>query len=202
MLKLKKVAITGGLSCGKSSVCRILKELGAYVVSADTIVHQLLSFDPNLGQKVVNLLGSSILINQKLDRSRIAQIVFHDPKLLQALEEILHPAVYRQLDKHYQRQKNRSRPPSLFIAEIPLLFESGGKRDYDDTVAVVANLDICAQRFKQATGEDRIEFNNRMARQIPLFEKAVLADYVIMNNGTFSDLRQTTQELYRELIEC
>ena len=57
MLKLKKVAVTGGLSCGKSSVCRIFKELGAYVVSADKIVHQLLSPDANLGQKIVQLIG-------------------------------------------------------------------------------------------------------------------------------------------------
>ncbi len=57
MLKLKKVAVTGGLSCGKSLVCRILQELGAYVVSADNIVHQLLSSDTNLGQEVIKLLG-------------------------------------------------------------------------------------------------------------------------------------------------
>lgn len=201
MLKLRKVAITGGLSCGKSSVCRILKELGAYVVSADKIVHQLLSSDTNLGQEVVNLLGSDVLVNQKLDRSRIARIVFHDLKLLKALEELVHPVVYRELEKDYQRQKNRSQPPSLFVAEIPLLFESGGKRDYDDTVAVVANLEICCKRFEQATGHDQTEFNNRMARQLPLIDKAILADYVIMNNGTLSDLQQTTQELYAELIE-
>jgi dephospho-CoA kinase len=201
MLKLRKVAITGGLSCGKSSVCRILKELGAYVVSADNIVHHLLSSDTNLGQEIVHLLGSDVLVNQKLDRSRIAHIVFHDLERLQALEELIHPAVYRELDKDYQRQNNRSQPPSLFVAEIPLLFESGGKRDYDDTVAVVADLDICRKRFEQTTGHDQTEFNNRMARQFSLFDKAVLADYVIMNNGTLADLQQTTQELYQELIE-
>ncbi len=201
MLKLKKVAITGGLSCGKSSVCRILKELGAYVVSADKIVHQLLSSDTNLGQEIVKLLGSDVLVNQKLDRSRIAHIVFHDLELLQALEKLVHPLVYGEIDKEYQRQKNLSQPPSLFIAEIPLLFESGGKRDYDYTVAVVSNLETCYKRFEQATGLGRAEFNNRMARQLSLFDKAVLADYVIMNNGTLSDLQQITKELYQKLIE-
>ena len=201
MLKLRKVAITGGLSCGKSSVRRILKELGAYVVSADKIVHQLLSSDTNLGQEIVNLLGSEVLLNQKLDRSRIAHVVFHDLELLKALEALVHPAVYRELDKDYQRQKNHLQPPPLFIAEIPLLFESGGKRDYDDTVAVVANYEICCKRFEQATGYDQKEFNNRMARQLSVFDKAILADYVIMNNGTLSNLQQTTRELYLELIE-
>ncbi len=106
MLKLRKVAITGGLSCGKSSVCRILKEFGAYVVSADKIVHQLLSSDTNLGQKIVDLLGTSVLVNQKLDRSRIARIVFHDLELLKALEALVHPAVYRELNRDYQKQHN------------------------------------------------------------------------------------------------
>ena len=92
MLKLKRAAVTGGLSCGKSSVCRILSELGAYVVSADKIVHQLLSSDANLGQEIVHLLGPSVLVNQTLDRSRIAHIVFHDSELLKALEALVHPA--------------------------------------------------------------------------------------------------------------
>lgn len=201
MLKLKKVAIIGGLSSGKSSVCRILKELGAYVVSADKIVHQLLSSDTHLGQEIVKLLGSDVLVNQKLDRSRIARIVFHNPKLLIALEELIHPAVYRELDKDYERQRSLSNPPPLFVAEIPLLFESGGKRDYDAVVAVVADLEICRDRFEKATGNDQTEFNKRMARQLSLNEKAMLADYVIMNNGTISDLQQTTRELYQELIK-
>jgi dephospho-CoA kinase len=201
MLILRKVAITGGLSCGKSSVCRILKELGAYVVSADKIAHQLLSSDTNLGQEIVHLLGPSVLVNQKLDRSRIAHIVFHDLELLKALEALIHPAVYREIDKDYQRQQNHSFPPSLFVAEIPLLFESGRQKEYDKTIAVVAHWEICCKRFKEATGYDQKEFNKRMARQLSLFDKAILADYIIMNNGTLADLQQTTTELYQELIE-
>jgi dephospho-CoA kinase len=201
MLKLRRVAITGGLSCGKSSVCRILKELGAYVVSADKIVHQLLSSDTNLGQEIVHLLGPSVVVNQKLDRSRIAHIVFHDLELLKALEKLVHPAVYRELDKEYQRQIQHSPPPSLFVAEIPLLFESGGEKNFDVTVAVVADMESCRKRFEETTGYDQKEFNNRMARQLSLDEKAILADYVIMNNGTLSDLQQTTRKLYQKLIE-
>lgn len=200
MLKLKKVAVTGGLSCGKSSVCRILKELGAYVVSADKIVHQLLSSDTNLAQKIVNLLGSEVWLNQKLDRNRIARLVFQDEQLLKGLESLIHPVVYRELDEEYQRQKVHLHSP-LFVAEIPLLFESGGRRDYDKVVAVVADREVCYKRFEQTTGYGQTEFNHRMARQLSLFDKALLADYVILNNGNFSNLQQITQELYSKLIE-
>lgn len=201
MLKLRKVAITGGLSCGKSSVCRILKELGAYVVSADKIAHQLLSSDASLIKEVVKLLGSDVLVNQQLDRSLIARIVFHDFELLQDLEKLIHPAVYREIEKEYQRQLNVLHPPSLFVAEIPLLFESKGEKYFDKTVVVVANLEICRKRFEQATGYDQTEFNNRMARQYLVSEKEALADCVIVNNGTLSDLQQTTKELYQQLIK-
>jgi len=200
MLRLKKIAITGGLSCGKSAVCRIFKEQGAYVVSADEIVHQLLSSDTNLGQEIVHLLGPSVLINQTLDRSRIAHIVFQDFELLKALEALVHPAVYRELDRNYQKQQHHPHLPSFFVAEIPLLFESGRQKNYDFIVAVVADEEICCHRFKEATGLNQIEFKKRMARQLPLIDKARLADYVITNNGTLLDLQQATLELYQEFI--
>ena len=201
MLKLRKVAVTGGLSCGKSSVCLILKELGAYVVSADKIVHQLLSSDANLGQKIVNLLGPEVLVNNKLDRARIAHQVFQDRERLNALEELIHPAVYREIDSEYLAQQSLSQPPTLFVAEIPLLFESGGKRDFDAVIAVVADPEICFKRFAETTGYDRREFNNRTARQHPLLEKALQADYVIQNNGSLIDLQQAIKNLYHEIVK-
>lgn len=201
MLKLRKVAITGGLSCGKSSVCRILKELGAYIVSADEIVHQLLSSDANVRQRVVKLFGTKILVNQQIDRSRIAQRVFLDSRLLKSLEEILHPAVYDEIEQQYQKQQGSKNQFPLFIAEVPLLFESDGEKRFDAVIAVVANKDICFERFNKATHYDLEEFDRRMAEQMSPMEKAIRADYVIMNNGAISDLQQPLRELYQELTE-
>ncbi|MBA3721605.1 MAG: dephospho-CoA kinase [Parachlamydiaceae bacterium] len=202
MLKLKKVAVTGGLSCGKSSVCRILNELGAYVISADEIVHQLLSHDTNLGKEVIKLLGKDILLGDHIDRSRVAQIVFREPYLLHELEHLLHPAVYEEIDRVYQELQNKKNPPPLFIAEIPLLFESEGEKNFECVIAVVADLEICFQRFQQKTRYDRDEFNERISNQLPLLEKATRADYVIMNSGSVEHLQETTVELYKELYRA
>ena len=201
MLTLKKVAITGGLSCGKSSVCRILKELGAYVVSADEIVHYLLSSDEKLIQELIKLFGTSIVTHQQISRSRLAKLVFTEPKLLQKLEGLLHPAVYKEIDKDYQKKVNERDNLPLFIAEIPLLFESGGEKIFDKTVAVVADPGLCLQRFTQKTGYDQKEFERRAARQLSLLEKAKRSDYVIMNSSSFFNLQATTKELFQELIE-
>ena len=80
MLKLKKIAVTGGLAAGKTTVCQLFKELGAYVVSADEIVHQMLSPDTVVGQQVVSLLGSDIVSGLGIDRKKIAAKVFYPPR--------------------------------------------------------------------------------------------------------------------------
>jgi dephospho-CoA kinase len=200
MLKLKKVAITGGISSGKSQASKFFTELGAYVVDADEIVHQLLTPDTALGEKVIKLLGSGIVVNGKIERSRVAKKVFLNPKLLRSLEQILHPRVYEEIECRYREAERLENPPSLFIAEIPLLFETGGERDFDSTIAVIANTEKCWERYRQATGHEREDFNRRKARQLSQQEKADKADYVIQNNGTLEDLRNEVNKLF--LILC
>ena len=201
MLGLKKVAVTGGLSCGKSSVCRIFKELGAYVISADKIVHHLLSFDKNLGEKVIDLLGPGVLINKKIDRSRIAERIFQDQDLLRAFEKLIHPIVYEEIEKEYQKQCHSFPLPSLFIAEIPLLYESGGQKKFDVTIVVISDEKLCEKRFMNATGYHLKEFKLRYENQIPLEEKVLQADYIIKNNSSLADLWKETSDLYHELIK-
>ena len=79
MLKLKKIAITGSLATGKSSLCSIFQELGAYVVSADQIVHQLLSLNTTYAKQVTRLLGDEIVVHNSIDRKKVAYIVFQSP---------------------------------------------------------------------------------------------------------------------------
>lgn len=201
MLKLKKLAITGGLACGKSSVSRFIKELGAYTISADDIVHQLLSSETSLGREVIKLLGPRILVNQQIDRSLVAEIVFQEPSLLQALENLIHPPVYEEIEKKYLEQQNKIYPPTLFVAEIPLLFESGGEKNYDFTLAVVADPEICLDRFLKKMKGNSEAFRLRVAHQLPSLDKAIKADYVIMNSNSLSQLQEKTKELYQELTK-
>ncbi len=201
MLKLKKVAITGGVSCGKSLVCKFLQELGAYVVNADQIVHQLLTPDTVLGQQVIELLGSSILVNGKIDRSKTAEIVFLNPRLLNSLENLLHPPVYKEIEKQFHDCQQQPDPPPLFVAEIPLLFESGGERYFDKTVAVIADRELCQERYRMESGHEREDFNRRMARQMLPEEKGKRADFIIVNNNTLNELKQKSKNLFDQLNE-
>lgn len=194
MLKLRRVAVTGGISCGKSLFCRYLKEFGAYVVSADKIVHQILSPDTGPGKQVIELLGPSIVVNGHIDRGLVAKKVFDNPILLQSLEKILHPAVRKQIDDEY-RQASAKGGFTLFVAEVPLLFEAGMEKDFDAVVAVVADEETCIERFKESTGYDAEEYRRRTKRQLSPKAKAERAAIIIYNNSTMEHLRAEAKNL-------
>lgn len=198
MLTLRKVAVTGGLSCGKSSVCRFFKELGSHVVNADEIVHQLLSSNTEISQQVINLLGSDIVVDKKIDRGIIANKVFNNHALLLSLESLLHPAVLNEIEKRYQ-QANIERKAPLFIAEIPLLYEINAQDNFDLIIDVWSNPEACRKRFKEKTGYEGDEFKNRMSRQLPPEEKAKRADITINNTGSLQDLQDAVVNVFNQL---
>ncbi len=195
---LKKIAVTGGLACGKSSVCRFFQDLGAYVVSADDIVHQLLSKQTLVGRQVIELLGDDIIVNGQIDRAIIAKKVFSNPLLLRSLEKIVHPSVLDEIEKSYQQVKIQGKT-QLFIAEIPLLFEIGAESFFDAVITVAADLQSCIKRFTAVTGLSAIEYNERMALQLPTEEKARKADYIIENIGSIKDMQNEVTKLYHKL---
>lgn len=200
MLELKKVAVTGGLACGKSTVCQFFKELGAYVVSADEIVHQLLSSKTTLSKQIIELIGPDIVANGQIDRSQIAKKVFNQPKLLQKLENLLHPAVYNEIMEQYKRINNNHQFP-LFVAEIPLLFESGGETFFDAVVTVIADPAICKARFQKNSGKSADEYEKRSSRQLNTMEKAKRADYTIFNDKGIEELKTAVKAIYNQLAE-
>lgn len=199
MLDLRKIAVTGGLACGKSEFCSFLKMLGAYVVSADEIVHQLLSSKTKLSQKIINLIGFDIVVDGQISRSLIAKKVFNQPRLLQGLEEIIHPAVFDEIKRKFQLIKEEARY-KLFVVEIPLLYETGFDSFFDAVVAVIADPEICKKRFKENRNQNSEDYNKRSQQQMSPSEKAARANYVIQNNGSLEDLKSSAEKLYKELI--
>ncbi|MBS0628805.1 MAG: dephospho-CoA kinase [Verrucomicrobia bacterium] len=200
MLILKKVAITGGLSTGKSSVCKILKEKGAYVVSADDIVHQLLIPQTAIGKQIIELLGPEIVDGDQFDRKKIAQAVFEDKKNLKILEQILHPAVLTEIEDRFNQIKDQKKF-TLFVAEIPLLYEIEKQHQFDLAIVVAADAQIAKKRYESKTGNPLEEFEKRMTHQLSLEEKAAKADYVILNNGSMIELEKQVNNLYTNLTQ-
>lgn len=165
MLKLKKIAITGGIASGKSSACRFFKELGAYVVSADEIAHELLNPHTNLGQQILRHFGSEIAQNEQISRRTLAEQAFKDPEKLKKLEELLHPEVFKKIESHYRKACEEGKYSS-FVVEIPLLFEIKKEKDFDIVISVLSDEQQAKKRFEKS-GFPVAEYNLRMKRQLP-----------------------------------
>jgi dephospho-CoA kinase len=196
MLKLQKIAVTGGVASGKTTVCKLFQELGAYVVNADAIVHELLNPKTEFGQQVIRLLGPDIVENGKINRSVVAEKVFKNSQKLRELETILHPAVLAQIERLYKKATGAT----LFVVEIPLLFEIGAETNYDAVIAVVTDEALAKKRFT-ASGHTTQEYERRMSRQLSQHIKSAKADYTILNNGTLQDLSSQVKKLYAHLTK-
>ncbi|MBX7067168.1 MAG: dephospho-CoA kinase [Parachlamydiales bacterium] len=180
---LKKIAVTGGVASGKTTVCRMLGELGATVIYADAIVHELLKPNTEIGKKVIHEFGT-------IDRKTLSEKVFKDPKALEKLESILHPAVLQKIDEEYARAKG-----ACFVVEIPLLYEIGAEDRFDIVIAVLADLSIAKKRFEHGAAE----YELRMQRQLKPEIKAAKAHIVIHNNGSLEDLRKEVARYLKQL---
>jgi dephospho-CoA kinase len=198
--RLLKVAVTGGLGSGKTTVCRLFKDLGAYVVSADQIVHELLTPDTELGKKAISLLGEEIVDGHQLNRLKIAQKVFSQRQLLRILEEMIHPAVFKEIENRYQRANQEEHRYSLFVAEIPLLYEARAEASYDVTVCVIADPMVCKSRLEKERQQAIQDFEARSQRQMNPQAKASRADYTIENNGSLEDLKKKVEQLNDVLL--
>lgn len=189
-----KIGVTGPLASGKSSACRFLSEIGAYVIDADCIVHNLLDPQTKLGKRVVSLLGQETVQNGQFVRERIADLVFKDPQKLQALEQILHPAVRREIDRAYLRLRDDP-TKELFIAEVPLLFEAGFGDAFDKVIVVDAPREDCLKRFTAKTCYDALEYDRRMMRRWSPLEMRKQADYILENRGNLDTLKLQVHHL-------
>lgn len=197
MLNLKKIAVTGGLASGKSSVCQILKNLGAFVVNSDDIAHQLLSSRTSLGQQIISLLGTDIIENGQLNRKKIAEKVFKDSKKLEALEKLLHPPILETI-RSLSEEVKQSGSTDFFVVEMPLLYEIKQEGFYDYVISVSAEPDECRKRYTQSGHTDE-DFKTRNSRQWPLKDKNERANIVLHNDGTLKELEQQVKQLLEEL---
>jgi len=187
MLKLRKIAVTGSLGAGKTLVCQILGELGAFVVSADELVHELLASDRECIHKIALLFGSDVVIHHQVDRKKLAELAFGDSNKLKQLEAIVHPLVLAKMEALYE-SVHALKHHQLFVAEVPLLFEAGWERFFDRVIAVTADEKLCRKR-SLAQGLSESDYALRAKRQLPAEEKKERADYQINNNTSREDLK-------------
>ncbi len=190
-VKIRRIAITGAISSGKSTLSDLLAKRGAYVIKADELVHELLSSDPRTIQQVTTIFGD-VLTNGVIDRKKLARFVFSDKEKLTALESILHPQVIEKIKSFYEKVSLNHY--KAFVVEFPLLFEIGFNSWFDTVVYMTADTPILKNRFT-GKGFTEEEFSKRSARFLPEEKKIGLSDIVIHNNGSLKQLEEEATKL-------
>jgi len=194
-----QIAVTGTLCSGKSSLCRLLEECGAVYVSADEVVHRLLTTKTKVQDEVIALLGQDVVVDGILNREAIAAKVFDNEQLLAKLEALLHPLVKDEIKREcYAVEKGGQ--AAMFVVEIPLLFEVDAANDYDFTVAVVADETLSRGWYQEMVGASDEEYDRRMRRQLSSEDKAEGADYIVINDGDMAKLKVKAKKLYQRLL--
>jgi dephospho-CoA kinase len=188
-----RIALTGSIGMGKSTVARMFADAGVPVFDADAEVRRL----QGPGGALVERIGARFpgtVHGGVLDRERLAKVVLDDPELLAELEEIVHPAVRTAREAFIDQ--NRDAPALLF--EIPLLFETGGEAEFDKVVVVSAPPEAQRARVLQRPGMTVEKLESLLERQVPDEEKRRRADFVIKTGADLS----TTQGQVRDILAC
>jgi dephospho-CoA kinase len=204
------VGLTGGIGTGKSTVARLLESLGALVIDADAIVHELQAKGAPLLAKIAAAFGPEILRpDGSLDRERLGQLVFADPAARKRLNDLVHPAVGLEMLRRLEAAKASGTP--LVVLDIPLLLEGRAARGADpgrartasdlvsEVIVVYAREEQQIERQMARDGSSREHATQRIRAQLSIEEKRKLADHVIDNSGTLEDTERQVRELYAEL---
>ena len=188
-----RIALTGSIGMGKSTVARMFEDAGVPVFDADAVVRALQAPGGGLVEKIGEVFPGCVR-SGTLDRECLAAIVLSDREKLATLEGIVHPAVREARGRFIADRPNA--PVLLF--EIPLLFETGGEDEFDKIVVVSAPADVQRVRVLQRPGMTPAKLDSILARQTPDREKRARADFVV---DTGTDL-STTQSQVRDILAC
>ena len=189
------MGLTGGIATGKTAVSDLLREHGAVVIDADLLAREAVEpGTPGLAA-VVDRFGQQVLIDGRLNREALGQIVFADPLARRDLERIIHPEV-RRLAATMEAEADAD---AVVVHVIPLLVETGQQNDFDVLVVVDVDPELQLERLQERTGLDSASARSRIAAQASRQARLAAADVVVDNGATRDDLRRQIDGLWADL---
>ena len=197
---MKIIGLTGGIACGKSTVSKALRALGAYIIDADALAHELSQPNQALFNAYVQRFGMAIVTaGGTLDRAAIARLIFTDPTMRAEVEQISHPLIRRAVEERLRMAEKEQKRAA--VLDVPLLFEAGWDALADEVWVVALPPEeqltrLLARDKTMSEGEARA----RIAAQMPLAEKCARADVIIDNSGTKEETRDYVGKLWEERI--
>ena len=191
-----RVALTGGIACGKSTVSAILRGLGAVVIDADLIAREVVEPGTPGLVRVVEAFGPEVLRpDGSLDRAALGAVVFADEARRKVLEGIVHPLVF----ERYAELEAAAPEGALVVHDIPLLVEGGRAGEFDAVVVVDVPRELQVERLERDRGMPRADAEARIAAQATREDRLAVATHVIDNTGSLEELRARVEQVHAEL---
>lgn len=187
-IKMKKIGLTGGIGSGKTTVSTIFRELGYTIIDADQVARQVVMPGRFELEEIKAAFGLEIMQGVSLNRKRLGEIVFANPRALKKLNAIIQPSIRQLVQMRMEFFENEGRLQTL-ILDIPLLYEGGWDKKMDATIVVNADKKTRLDRIIARDHLTEQQASNRIAAQMPLESKTEMADFVIDNTGDRSDLK-------------
>ena len=192
---MKIVGLTGGIGSGKSVILEVFSSYGVPCYQADNRAKELMQKSPELIRQIKVLFGEDIYQDKKLNRSKLADIVFGDKKKLKSLNALVHPLVNKDF-QFFLNQQNTA----YVIKEAAILFETGGAKDCDETILVTAPEKLRIQRVMKRDKINAEHIKSRMSHQWSDEKKIPLANYVI-NNIDWDKTFKKIEEIHKKIID-
>ena len=192
---MRTIGLTGGIGSGKSAVSDILRDLGAFVIDADVVAHEVYRPGSDGWREVVEAFGSEIAApSGEIDRGKLAAIVFGDAAQLERLNRIAHPRT-RDLVAARLGQAEKS-GETVAVVEAAILFEAGWEDMFDEVWVVTAPSEIAVRRVAESRGTDAESVRSRMRAQMSNEDRLSRADAAIDNSRSLDDLRARVTEAW------
>ena len=187
------IALTGSIATGKSSTVKLLKDAGFHIIDADQIAHQILD---EQHQSIADMFGETLVSEGKVDRKALGAIVFSDSNKRKALESLLHPLIYKEIERLSVEQDKLGKP---YFIDIPLFFE-GGRYPIEKSLVIYTTEEQQLERLMHRESYTKEEALKRIQTQIPVEKKRELATYVIDNSGTLTQLEKECERVKEEIL--
>jgi len=196
-----RVALTGGIACGKSVVARLLEAKGCFVHSADRAAHDFMAPGRPAWKKIVARFGRDILrADRTIDRARLGPLVFSDPAARRFLDGLLHPLVLAEQEKVVRRLEREGRV-RIFVSEAALTVEAGFAGRFDRVIVVHCSGAEQLRRLSLRDGIDGAAARRKIGAQLPQAEKLRQADYAIDTTGSLAETVEQTEQVYARLLQ-
>jgi len=196
------VGLTGGIVGGKSTVALMFKDLGAKIVDADKLGHSVILPHRPAWEKITRLYGKDILRNDlTIDRKQLSKIVFTNQTLLKKLNKITHPEIIKLIKKEINLAKNKTHSQEkILIIDAALIYEAKIDRLMDKIVVVYIDEDEQIKRLIKRNNLSKDEALQRIKSQMPMKEKAEMADYVIDNSSSLDETKKQVEKIWQSLV--